>query len=199
MPHGTSRGTIVRASAVSFLGEFRGEVIAEALIKALGDPNVVIQAEAARALSEVQSPPSVEPLKEQLSNPVRIVRLNAVFALIKMGILELHDSHAAAYQKARQEYVDFLTEFPTVFETRVDLGTFLAVQGKYEEALAEYKNARKLRPESPLAHYYIGVTYAQLGLFDEALASFDEVLKIDPSFRNTRDLIRQIQELKSRP
>ena len=194
-----SRGTMVRASAVSFLGEFRGEAVAEALIKALGDPNVIIRAEAARALSEVQSPASVEPLKKQLSDPVRIARLNAVFALIKMGMLELNDSYSEAYQKARQEYVDFLTEFPTIFETRVDLGTFLAVQGKYEEALAEYKNARKLRPESPLAHYYIGVTYAQLGLFDEALASFDEVLKLDPKFRNTRELIEQIKELKNRP
>jgi predicted CXXCH cytochrome family protein len=194
-----SRSTLVRAGAISFLGEFRGEAVATALVRALGDPSVIIRAEAARSLSDVGWPPAVEPLKKQLSDPIRIARLNAVFALIKMGILSVDDSYAEAYNKTKQEYVDFLREFPTIYETRVDLGTFLAVHGKFEEALVEYKNARKLRPEAPLAHYYIGLTYAQLGLFDESLASLDEALKIDPNFRNTRDLISQVRALKERP
>jgi len=195
----TSRGAAVRAGMVGFLGEFRGPEVAAALLKALDDPSAVLRAEAARSLSEVAWPAAVEPLKKRLSDPARIVRLNAAFALIKLGFLEVTDRYADAYDKTRQEYVAFLKEFPTVYETRVDFGAYFAVNGKYEEALVEYKNARKLRPESPLAHYYIGVTCARLGLFDEALAGFDEVLKIDPNFRNTRELVEQVRKLKGKP
>lgn len=194
-----SRGVAVRASMVGFLGEFRGPEVGAALLKALDDPSAVLRAEAARALSEVAWPAAIEPLKEKLSDPVRSVRLNAVFALLKLGLMEVTDRYAEAYHNARQEYVAFLKEFPTIYDIRVDLGTYLALQGKYQEALAEYKNARKLRPESPQAHYYIGVTCAQLGLFDEALAGFDEVLQIDPNFRNTRELVGQVRKLKGIP
>lgn len=189
----------VRGAMVAFLGEFRGPEVADALLKALDDPSPILRAEAARALSEVAWPASIEPLKKKLSDPVRIVRLNSVFALIKLGFLAVTDRYREAYDRAKQEYVDFLKAFPTVYETRVDLGTFLAVHGKYEEALAEYINARKLRPEAPLAHYYIGITYARLGMLDEALESFGEVLAIDPNFRNTRELMEQVRRLKGKP
>jgi tetratricopeptide (TPR) repeat protein len=184
---------------VGFLGEYRGPEVAAALLAALDDPSAVLRAEAARSLSEVAWPTSLEPLKKRLSDPVRTVRLNAVFALIKLGFLELTDTYADAYNKAKEEYLGFLKEFPTIYETRVDLGTYLAVHKRYAEALIEYNNARKLRPEAPLAHYYIGITCAQLGRMDEALASLEEVLKLDPNFRNTRALIAQLQELKSKP
>jgi len=191
-----SRGAIVRASAIALLGEFRGDAVSATLLKALDDPEIILRAEAARSLSEVAPPEALAPLVRRLSDPVRIVRLNAIFALIKMGVLQPAKEYADAYNKARQEYVDFLQEFPTVFETRVDLGTYYAVQGRYEEALIEYRYARKLRPESPVAHYFIGVTYAQLGFLDQALESLQEALKIDPNFRNTTELIQQIRALK---
>ncbi|MBM3790379.1 MAG: tetratricopeptide repeat protein [Acidobacteria bacterium] len=196
MARGSDRGVIARASAVALLGEFQGEEVARVLIEMVADPEVIVRAEAARSLSELGHPASVAPLKIRLSDPARTVRLNAVFALIKMGILELDDEYSAAYIRAKNEYLDFLQEFPTVFETRVDLGTYYAVHEKYEEALVEYKNARKLRPESPAAHYYIGITLAQLGLLDEALGSLQEALRIDAGYRNTREIIEQIRAVK---
>lgn len=194
-----SQDTWVRGSAASFLGEFEAEKVAPTLIRALDDPDVVIRAEAARSLSEVRSPASVDALMKKLSDNIRIVRLNAVFSLMKMAILQLDGPQAEAFKKAKGEYQEFLYSFPTVYETRVDLGTYLALHGNYEEALKEYVNARKLRPEAPLAHYYIGVTSAQLGLFDAALWSFQEALALDPNFRNTRQLIEQVLALRRKP
>lgn len=191
-----SRSPIVRSGAIGFLGEYKGDTVAAALVKALDDRDIIVQAEAARALSEVAHPSSVEPLKRKLSDPVRIVRLNAVFALIKMQILAITDGYAEAFDKAKKEYLAFLREFPTVYETRVDLGTFHALHGNYEEALSEYRNAIKLRPEGPLAHYYVGITCARLGLLDEALAGFREVLELEPGFRNTRELMEQVKSVK---
>ena len=55
----------------------------EALIKALEDPDVMVRAEAARSLSEVQFHKAIEPLKKVLRDRNRIVRLNAFFALMQ--------------------------------------------------------------------------------------------------------------------
>jgi len=191
-----SRSEITRAAAVSLLGEFRGEQVTASLLKALTHPHPVIRAEAARALSEAATPSLAGPLKRALSDPIRTVRLNAVFALVKLGVLEVTDEHAGAYKKAKGEYEQFLREFPTIYDTRVDLGTYLAVHGKYEEALQEYKNASKIRPELPLAWYYIGVTCARMGDLEEALKYLDEALKLDPNFRNTREIVEKIRSLR---
>jgi len=194
----TSRGLSVRAGATSFLGEFRGDEVAAALINGLDDPSVEIQAEAARALSEVAHASSVEPLMKKLNHETLVVRLNAVFALIKMNQLQVTGTYARAYKKAEEEYVEFLQEFPTVYETHVDLGTYHAVHQKFESALQEYKIARTLRPEDPLSHYYLGVTYAQMGMYSEALANLQETLSINSNFRNTRQLIDRIRQIRRR-
>ncbi len=193
-----SESSVVRGSAAGFLGEFQGEKVAAPLIESLQDPDVMVRAEAARSLSEVRSPNSVEPLKRALHDPNRIVRLNAVFALMKLGLLEMQGADAAAFQQAKKEYEEFLRSFPDVYGIRVDLGTYHALQREYAQALVEYKNAVKLRPDQPLAHYYVGVTYAQLGSFGPALASFEQTLEIDPKFRNTVQLIDQVKRLMNR-
>ncbi|PYV14533.1 MAG: hypothetical protein DMG07_11745, partial [Acidobacteria bacterium] len=172
--------TVVRGSAAGFLGEFPGEKVAEPLIEALGDPDVMARAEAARSLSEARSPRAVEPLRRALADPNRIVRLNAVFALVKMGMLSVDGPDADAFQKAKQEYLEFLQAFPDVYGIRVDLGTYYALHHEYAGALAEYRNAAKLRDDLPLAHYYIGVTCAQMGEFEPALRSFERTLALDP-------------------
>ena len=189
--------TVVRGSAAGFLGDYKGEKVASPLIDALSDPDIMVRAEAARSLSEVHSPASIEPLKFALHDENQIVRLNSVFALIKLGILGIQGPDADAFQRAKTEYERFLQSFPDIYGIRVDSGTVHALQGEYFQALVEYENAVKLRPELPLAHYYMGVTYTQLGRFDSALESFQKTLEIDPSFRNTRELIEQVKRVMS--
>ncbi|MBI4471153.1 MAG: HEAT repeat domain-containing protein [Acidobacteria bacterium] len=187
--------SVIRGSAAGFLGEFQGDHVAMPLIQALTDSDVMVKAEAVRSLSEVRSPAAVEPLKKQLADPNRIVRLNAVFALLKMGILEADGLASADFAKAKTEYLDFLKSFPDVYGIRVDLGTYYAVHRDYAQALKEYQNALKLRDDHPLAYYFLGVTYAQLGQFEAALGSFDQTLKIDPGFRNTQELAAKVKSL----
>jgi len=186
---------VARAGAARFLGEFQGEQVAAALIKALDDTEVLVRAEAARSLSEAQSQAAVEPLKRKLSDGDGAVRMNAVFALIKMGILEVQGPEAEAFRKAEAEYKQFLLSFPTIYDIRVDLGTFNALHKDLPAALKAYQEAAKLHPDLPLAHYYIGVTFAQMGQFGPALESLQKTIDIDPNFRNTAQVIKQIKDL----
>jgi len=193
-----AENAVIRGSAAGFLGEFQGEGVALPLVAALSNSDVMVRAEAARSLSEVRSPSAIEPLKRKLTDPNRIVRLNAVFALIKMGILEVEGPSAEAFRQAKAEYVEFLESFPSVYGIRVDLGTYYAVHGNTEQALKEYRNSLKLRDDDPLAHYFIGVTHAKRGEFDAALRSLESTLRLDPKFRNTSELIAQIKNLMRR-
>ena len=189
---------VARAGAARFLGEFQGEEVSAALVKALDDREVLVRAEAARSLSEAQSRSAVEPLKKKLSDRNAAVRMNAVFALLKMGMLEIQGPEAEAFKKAKAEYKQFLLSFPTIYDIRVDLGTFNALHGDFAAALEEYKNAVKLRPELPAAHYYLGITYATMGQFEPALESLQKTLEIDPKFRNTEQLIQQVKAAMGR-
>jgi tetratricopeptide (TPR) repeat protein len=190
-----NEGVVVRAGAARFLGEFEGETVAAALIKALDDQEIMVRAEAARSLSEVRSQAAVEPLKRKLTDGNAAVRLNAVFALMKMNILELQGPEADTFRKVKAEYKQFLVSFPTIYDIRVDLGTFNALHGDYAAALQEYKNAVKLNPDLPTAYYYVGITYARIGQFEPALNNLQKALEIDPKFRNAAQLIQQIKEL----
>jgi tetratricopeptide (TPR) repeat protein len=193
-----SENAVIRGSAAGFLGEFQNEQAAHPLIEALSSPDVMVRAEAARSLSEVRSPASVEPLKQKLADHNRIVRLNAVFALIKMGVLEVDGPASEDFRKAKREYLQFLQSFPDVYGIRVDLGTYYALHNDYSEALKQYKNALKIRDDDPLVYYFLGVTYAQTGEFVAALQNFNRTLRLNPDFRNTRELMAKVKELMPR-
>jgi len=49
-------------------------------------------------------------------------------------------------------------------------------------ALAEFKEARKLRPESAEAHYWIGLTYSDYQNFAEAAAYADQAVALDSRY-----------------
>lgn len=201
--HDPKENMVIRGSAAGFLGEYYGNAkVSAALVKALDDPEVMVRAEAARSLSEVPSAAAFEPLKKLLDDPNRVVRLNAVFALAKMGVQKVEGESSASFTRAMGELEKFFSDFPDDQSVRLNLGTHYALQGRYLQALQEYKNVVKLHPESPAAitaNYYLGVTYAQLGLYDKSLDSFQRTIALKPDFRNTEDLIKQIREAMHQP
>jgi len=62
-----------------------------------------------------------------------------------------------------------------------DLGKKLRDEGKYEEAIKEFKESIKLNPNNPKAYYRIGQIYLKLEKYDDAIDYFEQSLKIDPS------------------
>jgi tetratricopeptide (TPR) repeat protein len=60
-------------------------------------------------------------------------------------------------------------------------GAYRAV-GRYEDAIAQYKNALKLQPDDLFTHLGLAQTYVKLGREKEAQAEAAEVLRIHPKF-----------------
>jgi tetratricopeptide (TPR) repeat protein len=61
------------------------------------------------------------------------------------------------------------------------------------DALYAYQDAVRAEPNNPKAHFKIGIAYAQLGYFPQAIDEWNRVLQIDPSNQGARDNIQKAQ------
>ncbi len=61
-------------------------------------------------------------------------------------------------------------------------GSELAATGRYDEALAEFREALKEHPNCTLANHRIGDVLKSMGRFEEAIAAYGEVLKAEPNY-----------------
>jgi len=91
-----------------------------------------------------------------------------------MSYLQLEDTENAikAYKSAFQ--VD-----PYRDDIRVKLGNLYFLQGKYEDARAEYAEAVRLNP-STVNRYSLGQAYIELGRFSEAENQYNEIQRLAP-------------------
>jgi tetratricopeptide (TPR) repeat protein len=89
-----------------------------------------------------------------------------------------------------QQRLERLAEIHTYLEENLDSeekinlyfeqGLILAQNGDYEEAIASYDNALKLKPDKHEAWYNRGNALGNLGRLEEAIASYDNALKFKP-------------------
>lgn len=59
-------------------------------------------------------------------------------------------------------------------------GVALADKGLTDEAIREYKEAIRIRPEYADAHFNLGVDLKSKGLIDDAIREYKEAIRIDP-------------------
>jgi tetratricopeptide (TPR) repeat protein len=68
---------------------------------------------------------------------------------------------------------------PQAEESHLHLGETLRQQGRFTDALQEYREAVRLNPAWAQAHVNLGVTPAGLGRLDEAMGAYEKALSID--------------------
>lgn len=82
--------------------------------------------------------------------------------------------------KTLDYYIKGLELYPGHYEAWFNLGNIYAVHEDYYSAIDAYEKAIKSNPKFVLARMNMGIVYSEdLGFFDEAIAQFDEVSKID--------------------
>jgi len=65
------------------------------------------------------------------------------------------------------------------------LGSLLANEHKYDEAIADYQLALHYQPAFPEAHFYLGAALDEQGKLDEALAEYQKTLWFKPTQEQT--------------
>lgn len=81
------------------------------------------------------------------------------------------DNAAAAFRST-------LEMDPENFDARLNLGVIYYTQKKYAEAEKELRTANKLREQTPGLLYYLGMSLANLGKFDEAETELVAAIKL---------------------
>ncbi|MDP6433685.1 MAG: tetratricopeptide repeat protein, partial [Candidatus Scalindua sp.] len=65
-------------------------------------------------------------------------------------------------------------------EEHYDIGTIHWKQGRFDDAIEEYKKALSVFSNFEKAHFNLGCVYTQKGEFDLAIESFKKGLEIKP-------------------
>ena len=69
-------------------------------------------------------------------------------------------------------------ENPDPSEARLDRGTDLLKSNRYDEAIAEFREAISLRPDNLFAHFKLGLAYVEAGRYAEGEAACEGALAI---------------------
>jgi tetratricopeptide (TPR) repeat protein len=65
------------------------------------------------------------------------------------------------------------------------LGSLLAKEHKYDEAIADYQTALRYEPTFPEAHFFLGAVLDEQGKLDEAIAEYQQALWFKPTQEQT--------------
>ncbi len=67
-------------------------------------------------------------------------------------------------------------------KTYIDQGVADLEAGKFDQALGDFNEALKLKPNDPALYDYRGVAYRAKGQDDKAIADFNKAMELDPKF-----------------
>ena len=87
-------------------------------------------------------------------------------------------------EKAQRVFEVLVQTYPRDWEARNELGFVYGARGKYDQALAELREARRLYPESGLTYFNLAGTYIAMNRLEEARATAAEakVKNLDSPF-----------------
>jgi tetratricopeptide (TPR) repeat protein len=174
------QSAIARASAIRRLGRYLSPATLPTVGAALDDPDGLVRAAAASALSGADTGTRVKLLPRLLGDPIREVRMEAARSLAGEPESGLSPADRAKLANALDEYVAaerFVADRP---EGRANLGNLNASQGNYEDAIAAYRDALALDPTYVQAALNLADLYRSRGLEEEADKTIREALKRDP-------------------
>lgn len=102
------------------------------------------------------------------------------------------------FERAASLYLAVLAADPRHFETLLHLGIVRLQQGQAEEAARLISNAVVERPDSAEAHSNLAAALQACGELDQAVASYDAALSINPTFEACYGVTTALQALGRR-
>ncbi len=125
-------------------------------------------------------------LTEAIASYREAIRLQPRFAQAHSSLGGALARRGNADAEAEAALREALRIDPSLVDARGHLGNLRLVQGRFEEAVAEYGAALKAQPWSTRFHNNLGIALMRLGRQDEAMAQFEAALRVDPSYERAK-------------
>jgi predicted CXXCH cytochrome family protein len=176
-----SQPAIARASALDRMQNTPATAAGTAAQSGARNSSPLIRLAAARLASSLPPAERITVAAPLLSDPYRAVRIEAATALVDVPLAQLSVGQQAAWRKAADEYIQTQKYNADRPESRTNLGTFIARQGQFDAAQAEFAAARKLEPNYVPAYVNAADAYRQQGRDADAMRTLKEGIAVQPS------------------
>jgi tetratricopeptide (TPR) repeat protein len=111
--------------------------------------------------------------------------LQGASVIVAVGLLAATSAQLGCWRNTRTlfEHADKVT--PRNYMAITILGSLLAKEHKYDEAMAYYQTALRYQPAFPEAHFFMGDALDEQGRLDEAIAEYQKALWFKPTQEQT--------------
>ncbi|MCF8381912.1 MAG: tetratricopeptide repeat protein [Bacteroidales bacterium] len=171
---------MVRATAVSLLGNYDDSISRGVIERALGDPYSLIRYTAVNAYIPRDAQSLEKTMAPLLNDPVKAVRTQAAFQLSVLPENNLSEAVKKARNAATEEYKNvnlYMSDFPGA---RHNLGILYGNSGDLENAASSYRSALKIDNLFYSSKVNLAMIYAQQGKNADAEKLLREVIRDHP-------------------
>lgn len=108
--------------------------------------------------------------------------------LLKRGFAERHFNKGKDFQgrgdfsSAKVEYEEAIRMYPEHIDARTQLGIVKAGLSDLDGSIIEFKWVADKNPNSPGAHFNLGLSFKYKGKYPEAIAEFQEALRLNENY-----------------
>jgi tetratricopeptide (TPR) repeat protein len=113
------------------------------------------------------------------------ILLQSAFALVLIAAITLTSLQLGYWKNTRTLFEHAEQVTPNNYLAITMLGSLLAEEHKYDEAINYYQKALRLEPTFPEAHFYMGAALDEQGKLDEAIAEYQQALWFKPTQEQT--------------
>ncbi len=146
---GAEAPVIARATALQILSRIDPRQGAIEASRALDDEHPLVRSTAAQNLSgHPQTTLAVSQLEQALSDPVRIVRIEAARSLLEFPRDLMSSSAGAAWRAALDELVEGLQLHSDRSGAHIELGLIATRQGRRQQAITHYETGIAVEPQA---------------------------------------------------
>lgn len=173
---------MVRASAVTLLGQYNSPENLEIIQRALEDPDGLVRSAAIRQIERLPDSQLAEYLVPLLDDPIRVVRTEAARVLTRVNGSGLDAEQRSAYEQALQEYIDGQWGLADQAAAHHNLGVVYTNLNLLDKAEASYRRSLRIEPLFAESRYYLAVVLNEKGETKEAEKLLRETIEQVPEF-----------------